>query len=136
MKSAYESIYIYISSYHLHIQEIFWGCLWGFWVPALHSAQRRKSDTSQYIPSVGCICEDKKEAIVEFINRKTDGLIGRNSFDVGIDATKAVKCARIFRHHKDIVGGSHPKKFISVEGMTKDDMKDCIILTRTKEKKS
>ena len=72
-----------------------------------------------------------KDTILVFIHIYTDGLVGRNLFSVGIDATKSVKSLRLYHYHKSIVGGSQPNHFVSVEVMDKDDIQCRINLTRS-----
>ena len=73
--------------------------------------------------------------VVDFIKKQTDGILGRNSFSVGIDATKVVQSARISQRYKAIVGGSYPKHFISIEGMTKEHLQDTLDKMRSTKMK-
>ena len=73
---------------------------------------------------------------MDFINKQTEGLSGRNSFSVGIDATKVVNDVRPYQCYNAIVGGVHTKYCFCVDGTTMFELHESIELTRSKYNKS
>ena len=102
----------------------------------LFSIQKRLSDFSQDTTFIGCIREDMKILFIDFINKKTEGLIGSSTVSTGIDATKLALGMRLCQRYKAIFGCVHPDQVIYVGRINKSEMQHHLDAMRSYEKKS
>ena len=49
----------------------------------------------QHMPFIFCSINDMKCSEMDFINKQTEGVVGRNAYSVGIDAKKVVNVVRL-----------------------------------------
>ena len=94
-----------------------------------------EEDLEQPVPFIRCSINVMKSLAIYSINKKMEGLAGRNVFSVGIYTKIFVKRVRLSQSYNVIVGGVNPKAFVCVDSMTKVEMHDRLEVIRSDENK-
>jgi len=54
---------------------------------------------------------------------------GRLAFTLAIDGTKVAPAKQISQKYKAIIGGSHPNRFITLDGLSDEEVKEKVLNT-------
>ena len=73
------------------------------------------------------IVEAKMRALLVRLSDSLGG--GRLAFSLAIDGTKVPQAKQISQKHKAIIGGSHPNHFITLDGLSNEDIKERLLNT-------
>ena len=92
--------------------------------PAIRQIQRRRENHMGRNPFISYdlpIVEAKMRALLVRLSDSLGG--GRLAFSLAIDGTKVPQTKQISQKYKTIIGGSHPNHFITLDGLSDEEVK-------------